>query len=77
MQKLSKKSPSAYYHTTLSGYVFATKACISSWKKNLLNSSMSSTCPQNMVNFCPLAAEICWRVWGTAADFDGFRVFAS
>ena len=26
---------------------------------------MFSRCPYNMVNFGPLAAEICWRVWGT------------
>jgi len=25
---------------------------------------MSSTCSQNMVNFGPLTAETCWRVWG-------------
>ena len=30
-----------------------------------------------MVNFGPLAAEICWRVWGTTANFNGFRVLAS
>jgi len=30
-----------------------------------------------MVNFSPLAAEICWRVWGTPANFNGFRVLAS
>jgi len=30
-----------------------------------------------MVNFGPLAAEIDWRVWGTPANFDGFRVLAS
>ena len=27
-----------------------------------------------MVNFGPLAAEICWRVWGTPSNFKGFRV---
>jgi len=27
-----------------------------------------------MVNFGPLAAEICWRLWGTPANFNGFRV---
>jgi len=26
------------------------------------------------VNFGPLAAEICWRVWGTPPHFNGFRV---
>jgi len=30
-----------------------------------------------MVNFGPLAAEICWRVWGTPAHFNGFRVLAA
>jgi len=46
-------------------------------KKNLLNSNVSSTCPHNVVNFGPLAAEIGWRVWGTAANFNGFCVLAS
>jgi len=32
-------------------------------EKNPLSSNISSTCPHNMVNFGPLAAEICWRVW--------------
>jgi len=30
-----------------------------------------------MVNFGPLAAEICWRVWGTHANFNGFRVLTA
>jgi len=30
-----------------------------------------------MVNFGPLAAEIGFPVWGTAANFDGFRVLAA
>jgi len=29
-----------------------------------------------MVNFGLLTAEICWRVWGTPANFNWFRVFA-
>ena len=45
--------------------------------KNLLNSNTSSTCPDNMVNFGLLTAEICWRVWGTPANFNGFRVLAA
>jgi len=32
-------------------------------RKNLLNSNNSSTCPDNMVNFGPLAAEIGLPVW--------------
>jgi len=38
---------------------------------------MSSTCPHNMVNFCPLAAEIDPVVWGTPANFNGFHVLAA
>ena len=41
----------------------------------MLNSNTSSTCPDNMVNFGLLTAEICWRVWSTPANFSGFRVF--
>ena len=72
-----KKSPSWHHHTTFSGYILATKARIKNQKKNLLNSNVSSTCPHNMVNFGPLAAEICWRVWGTPANFSVFRVLAA
>jgi len=71
-----KNSPSRYYRTTLSGYIFGTKAYIDNGK-NLLNSNTSSTCPANMVNFGLLTAEICWRVWGTPANFNGFRVLAA
>jgi len=46
-------------------------------KKNLLNSNISSTCLHNMMNFGPLTADICWRVWGTPANFSGFRVLAA
>ena len=30
-----------------------------------------------MVNFGLLTAEICWQVWGTRANFNGFRVLLS
>ena len=45
--------------------------------KNLLSSNMSSTCRHNMVNFGLLAAEIDSVVWGTSANFNGFRILAS
>jgi len=45
--------------------------------KNLLSSNISPTCPHNMVNFGPLAAEISWRVWGTPANFNGFCVLVA
>jgi len=43
-------------------------------KKNLLSSNISSTCPYSMVNFDSLAAKIVSLVWGTPANFNGFRV---
>ena len=46
-------------------------------EKNLLSSNTSSTCPDNMVNFGELAAEIVSLVWGTPANFNGFRVLAA
>jgi len=46
-------------------------------EKRLLSSDISSTCPHNMLNFGPLAAEIDWRVWVAQANFNGFRVLAS
>ena len=55
-------------------FIFVTKARIDKQKKNLLSSHMSSTCAYNMVTFGPLTAAICWRVWGTPANFNGFRV---
>ena len=73
----SPKSPSRHHPTTLSGYIFATKACIDNRKKNLLSSNISPTCPHNMVNFGPLAAEIVSLVWGTPGNFNGFRVLAA
>jgi len=30
-----------------------------------------------MVNYGLLTAEICWRVWGIPANFNGFRVLAA
>jgi len=76
MQKLHKKSPSVHHRTNLSDYIFATKACMDN-QKNLLNSNISSTCPHNVMNFGLLTADIGWRVWGTPANFNGFRVLAS
>ena len=50
---------------------------ISTIGKNLLNGNISSICLYSMVNFGPLMSEICWRVWGTPANFNGFCVLAS
>ena len=74
--KKSPKSPSGHHPRTLSGYIFASK-CIDNRKNYLLSSNITPTCPHNMVNFDPLAAEICWRVWGTLENFNGLRVLAA
>jgi len=52
-QKIAKNLPSRHHRTILSGHIFATKALIDN-RKNVLNSNISSTCPDNMVNFGPL-----------------------
>jgi len=43
----------------------------------LLNSHISPIRPRDVVNFGRLAAEIDSVVWGTPANFNGFRVLAS
>ena len=43
----------------------------------MLNSTLSPTCPHNMVKFGLLTAEIVSLVWGTPVNFNGFRVLAS
>ena len=50
---------------------------ISTIERNLLSSNISFTCPHNMVNFGPLAAEIVSLVWGTPGNFNGFRILAA
>jgi len=75
--KIDRNSPSGHHRATLLGYIFTTKARIDNRKKLALNSTVSPTCPQNMVNFGSLAAEICWRVWVTPAHFNGFCVLAA
>jgi len=46
-------------------------------EKNLSSSNISSTRLYSMVNFGLLAAEIVSLVWGTSANFNGFRVLAA
>ena len=72
-----KNSPSAHHPTILSGYIFATEACIDNRKKNLLNSNISSTCPHNKTNFGSLTVEIGWRLLNTTANLNGFCVLDS
>jgi len=50
---------------------------VSTIGKKVVSSNISSTCRRNMVNFGPLMAEIGSGVWGTLANFNGFRVLAA
>jgi len=45
--------------------------------EKLLSINISSTCSHNMANFGLLAAENDPVVWGTPANFNGFRVLAA
>jgi len=47
------------------------------YRQSEKSSNNSSTCPHNMVNFRPLAAEIGLPVCGAPANLNGFRVLAS
>jgi len=47
------------------------------WKKNLLNSNISSTSSHNMVIVGPQTADIGSGVWGTGANFNEFRILRS
>jgi len=58
MQKVAKNSPSGHHDTTLSGYIFTTRARIDNRKKLWLNSNTSPRCPYSMVHFGPLTAQI-------------------
>jgi len=43
----------------------------------MLSRNTCSTCPDNMMNFGLLTAEIGLGVWGTPANFNEFRVLAA
>jgi len=76
MQKNRQKLLSGHHRTTLSGYIFPTKAHIDNRKKRVKQQYLFY-CPHNMVNFSLLAAVIISLVWGTPANFNDFRVLAS
>jgi len=56
----------------------ATKACIENRKKKLVKQQyLLHMFPQYHASFGPLTAEIGLPVWGTPANFNGFRVLPS
>jgi len=75
-----KKSPKICHLDTMAQLCRAISSQlrhVSTIGKNSLNSNTSSICPRNMANFDPLMAEISSGVWGTPANFNGFRVLAA
>ena len=79
-KKIAKKSPSAHHHRNWSGYIFTTKASkarIDNRKKKIFKQQYLLQMSHNMVDFGLLAAEIDPVVWGTPANFNGFRVLAA
>jgi len=75
-QKIAKNSLSAHHRTTLSGCIFASKACIDN-RKNVNQQYLLQLYLHNMANFGRLTADIGLPVWGTPVHFNGFRVLPS
>jgi len=75
-KKIAKSSPSGHHRTTLSGYIFATKARIDNQKKHVRQQYLIHMFSK-YVELQPVTAEIGSGVWGTPANFNGFRVLAS
>jgi len=63
-----KKSPSGQHRTTLSGYIFPTKAHIDNRKKSVKQQYLPHM-NHNMVNFGPLAAEFGSRLGSVTARY--------
>ena len=76
-QKSRQKSPSGHHRTTLSGYIFATTARIDNRKKKLITQQYLLYMSPQYGELRPLAAEIVSLVWGTPANFNGFRILAA
>jgi len=74
--KIAKNSPSAHHRTTLSGYIFPTKAYVDNRKKSIKHQYLLHTFSQYGV----LRPTNCWYRFGGLrhpANFNEFRVLAS
>ena len=74
-QKSHQKSPSGHHPTTLSGYIFATKACIDNRKKLVKQQYLPYMSPQ--YGELRPTSELLSLVWGTPGNFNGFRTSAA
>jgi len=70
-----KKLPSGHHRTTLLGLrIFANKACINYQKKSVKQQYLIHMSSSQYGELRPiLTAEIGSRVWGTAANFNGYH----
>jgi len=75
-QNDTKKSPSVHHRTTLSRCIFATKACIDSWKKLVKQLYVLHISPQ-YGEVRPINGWDHLVVWGTLANFNWFHVLPS
>jgi len=71
--RTQKKSPSGHHRTTLSGYIFATKARIDNRKKLVKQQYVLHMSPQ----YGELRPTSGWPVWGTPPNFNGLCVLAA
>jgi len=74
MQKSRQKSPSGHHPTTSTGYIFTTKAHIDNRKKLVKQQYLLHMSLQYGEL---IVAKTLSLVWGTPANFNGFRVFAA
>jgi len=65
-----KKLPSGQIHTTLSGYIFATKACIDNWKKKLVKQQYLLHISSQYAELWPTSGWDLLASWGTSANFN-------
>jgi len=75
-QKIAKKSPSGHHPTTLSGYIFATKACIDNRKKILKQQYLLHMSPP-YGELRPTSGWDLSLVLGTPVNSNGFHVLAA
>ena len=73
---MTQKSPSGHHHTSLSGYIFATKADIDNRKKFVKQQYLPYMSPQ-YGEIRPTSSRDLSLVRGTPGNFNGFRVFAA
>jgi len=75
-----KKSPKIRHLGTIAQLCRAASSQlrnVSTIGKNLLNNNTSSRCARYVANFGPLTTDISSGVWGTPANFNGFRILAA